>query len=271
MKPRHIVILFIGLMTTPPLLHGQTAPPSTPDTAATDKATQDDPKLAALLKEGAMAILVEADRRHTRWTDQKLEVTMTTDKNRVLKLGIFNKGVNKRAIIFHEPANLRDMRIVIKGTEEIYAKIPGNRKARRVAGHSRKQNLAGTQWDLQIGSMIRLAPFFEVKSMTQNATDISMELVAKEGVDLNYPSVRVVIPRDTLTIRELSYRDESGTTLKVETRSDLWVKAGSYTYKKVLLTNAVTKEFTNIDVSEIVNDSGLKDSMFKKRWLERGM
>jgi hypothetical protein len=283
-----IELCLVGLMAIPALSHAQHVPSLTPATEApvvapavapvvakadpvVAKSAADDPQLAALLKQGALAVLMEADKRHTHWADQKLEVTMTTDKARVLKLDIFNKGTERRAIIFREPANLRDMRIVIKGTDEIYAKIPGNRKARRVAGHSRKQNLAGTQWDLQIGSMIRLAPFFKVKSMEQNATDLTMELVAKDGVDLNYPSVRVVIPRDSITIRELFYRDESGVTVKVETRSDLFVKEGSYTYKKVLLTNALTKEFTQIDVSGIVNDSGLKDAMFKKRWLERGM
>ena len=234
-------------------------------------AAPDDPQLAKLLAEGAGALLTEADRRHTAWQDQHLIVSMTTDKGRHLELAIYSKGTDRRAILFNEPADLRDMRIVVKGTDEIYAKIPGNRKARRVAGHSRKQNLAGTQWDLDIGSLIRLAPFYDPKITGQDAQHITLELTKKAGCAINYPTAMIKVVRKSLTVDHLSYRDENGAVVKTEDRSDLTRRGESYTYQKIRLFNTQTKAFTDIQVTKIENNKGIKDSMFKRRWLERGM
>jgi len=231
----------------------------------------DDPALAKLLAEGADAVLAEADRRHTTWKDQKLTVKMSTDKGRTLELEIFSKGTDRRAIRFVQPADLRDMRIVVKGTDEIYAKIPGTRKARRVAGHSRKQTLAGTQWNLDMGALIRLSVYYTAKITAQTDAHLTLALTRKEGADINYPGLTITIPRDTLTVQAIDYLDEKGEVVTTERRTKLDRSGAHYTYLDVMVTDTKTKAFTHIEVKSIVNDSGLSDRIFKKRWLERGI
>jgi len=231
----------------------------------------DDPALAKLMAEGADAVLVEADRRHTSWDDQKLEVSMSTDKGRKLALEIFSKGTDRRAIAFVEPADLRDMRIVVKGTDEIYAKIPGTRKARRVAGHSRKQTLAGTQWNLDMGALIRLSPYYTAKMSKKSDTHLVLALTRREGADINYPTLTATIARATLTVEALDYHDDKGDVVTTERRTKLDDTGGHYTYKDVMVTDTKTKAYTHITVQSIENNSNISNRVFKKRWLERGM
>ena len=231
----------------------------------------DDPALAKLMAEGPDAVLVEADRRHTSWTDQKLKVSMSTDKGRKLELEIYSKGTDRRAIAFVQPADLRDMRIVVKGTDEIYAKIPGTRKARRVAGHSRKQTLAGTQWNLDMGALIRLSPYYTAKLTKETDQHLTLALTRRQGADINYPTLTVTIARATLTVEAVDYHDDKGQVVTTERRSKLDSTNAHYTYRDVMVTDAKTKAYTHIVVDAIENNSGINDRIFKKRWLERGM
>ena len=106
-----------------------------------------DPALEGLLKEGAGALLKELDKRSFPFETQILTVRMTmfggADNGRLLEMTTHIKGLNKRAIAFHKPADLKGMRVVIKGRNDIKVRVPELNKVRKVASHARRQSFYG--------------------------------------------------------------------------------------------------------------------------------
>ncbi len=236
----------------------------------------DDPALAGLLKEGPQALLAAADKRLAGWKDQTIHVVMTahgpTDEGKQIEMNIFTKG-NRRAMRFLRPADIKGMGVVVKGADEIYVRLPGARKARRVAAHARKQGLQGTDYAFDDSSLINLSPNFDAKLKGQNDKDVELELNRKKGSPITYPKLDVKIDRATLTVHFIQYYDDDLKKLKTEDRQVPPHAHGNklFTYKVIKLVHQQKEHSTDLDVKKVELDTGLKDKMFSKRWLVRGL
>lgn len=233
----------------------------------------DDPLLAGLLAQGPDALLKEADRRLTNWEDQTLSVSMRAkgpNDDKTTKMTIITKGEDRRALRFDEPADIRGMGVVIKGTVELYVRLPGSSKVRRVAAHARKQGLQGSDWGMEDQVLIRLATYFDAKVTGQTETHIELELTRKAGSDLSYARLEVSVARESITVSRIRYF-EDGKPLKEEVRSGLKTNGEMRTYSKVRVTHMQKEHFTEIEVLSEKNNTGVEKSTFSKRWLVRGI
>ncbi len=233
----------------------------------------DDPKLEGLLAQGADALLTEADSRLTNWEDQTLVVTMHAkgpNDDKQTKMTIITKGADRRALRFDEPADIRGMGVVIKGTDELYVRLPGSSKVRRVAAHARKQGLQGSDWGMEDQVLIRLATYFDAKVTKKTDTHIELALTRKAGTDISYAKLEVSVARDSITVDRIRYF-EDGKPLKEEKRSALKTNGEMRTYSKVRVTHMQKEHFTEIEVLSEKNNTGVKKKTFSKRWLVRGI
>jgi len=188
-----------------------------------------------------------------------------------VKMTVITKGTDRRALRFDEPADIRGMGVVIKGTDELYVRLPGSSKVRRVAAHARKQGLQGSDWGMEDQALIRLDSYFVPKITKQSATHIELTLTRKPHADISYPKLEVSVARESVTVDRIKYFDADGKALKEEVRKGLVTQDGRRTYTRVKVTHLQHEHSTSIEVTGEKNDTGVKKKTFSKRWLVRGI
>lgn len=238
-------------------------------------AAADHPKLAELEKAGAVALLQAADDAMTQWKDQTLKVKMTTsgagDAEHSISMTIFSKGASLRALRYDEPADVRGMGVVIKGSDEIYVRLPDNENVRRVASHARKQGMQGTDYAFDDTVLTRLGGEFDPTITGHDDKTVQMTLKRKPDSKVGYSRLDIKIDREHLTIPFLQSYDDDGSVLKVEERSELSSQpAGNKVYKLIWVKSMKKDHKTRIDVLDEAVNTNLSDDMFSKRWLARG-
>lgn len=245
---------------------------------AATQASEPDPALAALVTKGGDALLEEADKRHNPFVDQTITVRMTllgggNDGNQYTFQTI-TKGENFRAITFEEPADMKGMGVVIKGRDDIYVKLPDMRKVRRVGAHAKRQSFQSSDWNFDEMSMIRLGKDFSAKIIESESTDthVVIECARRDGVDLQYPKLKLRIDKAYILIDRIEYYDESGEMVKVQERFEPKKLGGEhFIYTRVTMTDVASNHTTQNEVLDEAVDQEVPDSTFSRRWLLRGI
>ncbi len=233
------------------------------------------PDFDTVARGGPEAIVREADRRHSSYTDQTLRVRMTavggSDDGRTLETTTITAGDGRRAVRFHEPADMRGMGVVVKGRDEIYVRLPDTRKVRRVASHARRQSFQGTDWSFDDMALITFADDFEPTGMEDQGGSVRIRMRPRPGHDPGYDEVALTIDKSVILIWKIEYF-RGGRQVKEQVRSELQtLPDGHKLYKVNLMKDLVKKHATRTVVLEAKNDQGVPPSTFSKRWLVRGL
>ena len=228
----------------------------------------------ALVKKGAQAVLERSDSEANPYATRTMSVQMTLngdgDVDKKLAMEMFSKGATKTALRFKAPADLKGLALVIKGSSEIYVKLPGTRKVRRVASHARKQGFQGTDWSLDDLRMLKLAPVFDPTIKEVTATHIVLDLTRKASADVPYKRLVVYLPKAHLVPDRIEYFDEEGTQVKLQTRERLVeFEGGKKGFLKNTMKDLARNHTTALEVLKQSTDP-ISDKVFSKRWLVRG-
>jgi len=228
-----------------------------------------------LVKLGAEAILLEADERSNPAPDITRRVKMILrgggDDGKEIILKQLTKDGKRTAIRFSKPADLKGMGLVIKSASEIYVKLPGSKKVRRVAAHARKQGFQGTDFSMDDLKMLRFAPHFDASIKSQEGKDVVLTLIRKSGSDAPYAKIEIAMEKAVLVPRDLTYFDDDGVKVKEQKRTNLKNdSAGFPTYYKGRMTDFKRNHSTDLEVLEQITDKPISDKTFTKRWLIRG-
>jgi hypothetical protein len=238
--------------------------------------SKDDPKLAELIAAGPDAVLTEADRRHNLFDDQELRIRMTlhggADEGKVLEFTTLTKGDNRRAIRFHQPADMKGMGVVIKGKDEMYVRLPDSTRTRRVASHARKQSFQGSDFNFDDMGLIRFGSGYDVSAMSDKGDHLELDLKMEAGADLPYPRIVLKVDKATITIPHITYYGDGGKVVKTQERSNMkrW-EDGRMTYMLLAMRDATRDHWTQVDVIDEKVDIGIPEDTFSQRWLVRGL
>lgn len=228
-----------------------------------------------LVKLGGDAILQEADDRANPADDVTRSVKMILrgggDDGKEIILKQLTKDGKRTAIRFAKPADLKGMGLVIKSASEIYVKLPGSKKVRRVAAHAKKQGFQGTDFSMDDLKMLRFGPYFTATVKGQEGNDVILTLTRKDGVDVPYAKIEIAMEKTILIPRDLTYFDDDGVKVKQQKRHGLKKdSAGHPTYYKGTMTDFTRNHSTDMEVLEQITDKKISDKTFTKRWLIRG-
>jgi len=243
--------------------------------SAVDRAKADHPELAELMKKGPDALLAAADQRHNDFTDQILDVELTlgggSDAGKVLGFVTHTKG-DMRALRFKKPADMKGMGVVVRGTTEIYVRLPGAKKPRRVASHARRQSFMGSDWSMDDIGLVRFGTKYSAKLKSQTDKHVVLSLTRNSGVDLPYASLELHIDKDILLIEKIRYYSDAGKLVKTQDRGKpIKSSIGKLFYGTNTVTTVSTGHFTVTNVISEKSNVGLSKRVFTKRWLARGM
>tara|TARA_B100001964_G_C14090527_1_gene534567 strand:+ start:93 stop:863 length:771 start_codon:yes stop_codon:yes gene_type:complete len=231
--------------------------------------------LDTLIAQGGDALLAEADRRANIAPDITRQVKMVLtggdDNGNELMMEQITKDGKGTAIRFSKPADLKGLALVIKGEAEIYVKLPGSKKVRRVAAHARKQGFQGTDFSLDDLKMLRFVPHYSAKLSSSEGTTVELELTRRPTSDIPYYRLIMTMDKDILIPKTIAYFDKAGKKIKLQQRSELAkFKNGGLTYRNIKMTDLVRNHSTELLVLEEDIEKNIPSRTFSKRWLLRG-
>jgi outer membrane lipoprotein-sorting protein len=204
-------------------------------------------------------------------TDATVKLVMT-DKGGARserKMQMFQKGMKQRLVRFLEPADVKGIGFLDEGDDKMYLYLPALHKVRRIAGHVKNENFAGTDFafqDLQAGEFSERV---DAKSLTEDDAHYIVEAVPRPGTDSKYGKLILHIRKSDFLFDKIEFFDESQTLWKLFTRDD-FRPVGKYTQSyRVLMKDLKAEHSTEMTVLDLKVDVGLKDSFFSQRQLKK--
>lgn len=233
------------------------------------------PELIEMIGKGDLATLLETlDARHNPFKDQEVTIKMKTfgdNGGNEIEIVVMTQGEGKnRAIKFNKPASTKGMGLVIRGADEIYVKLPGAPKVRRVGTHSRKQSFQGTDWSFDDMALIRYTPYYTVTKQEEVEGHYTLHLKLKEGADISYSELILHVDKHYFMIDKIQYF-EKGEEVKVQERSAPKMLSNYFVFSKQIMRDLKKDTWTESELLEEKIDQGLPDSNFSRRWLIRGL
>lgn len=221
-----------------------------------------------------VATLEGVDESLNRWKDQFFSYEMidvTPGKGeRTLALDVYMKG-EKRVTAFTAPADVKNTRVLILSDTQMYVYLPAYKKVRRVASHVTAQGFMGTAYSQDDLAVTTYADKYTPTVVEEKDGNVKLELKVKDGKDVAYPKVHMTVESARKLPVEMTYFDDKGTKLKTEQRTDYKCDGDvcvPFTMKMVDHTSPGHE--TRLVTKAWKLDSGLKDRIFTRRYLQRG-
>lgn len=185
------------------------------------------------------------------------------------KVKMFQKGEVKRLIRFLEPADVRGLSFLCEDDDTMYLFLPAMNKIRRIAGHVKNDNFAGTDYAFEDLEAKRFAPRFLAKTVEEKPEHYVLELAVKPDSESQYSLLRMEVRKQDFAFEKITFFDKSGREQKVLLRKD-FRKQGAYIASYWMeVTDLKSQHKTRNLVESIEYDTGLEDRFFSKRQLKR--
>ncbi len=190
-------------------------------------------------------------------------------KPSVRKLKMFQKGADKRLIKFLQPADLKGMAFLDTGDDKMYLYMPAMHKIRRIAGHVKNDNFAGTDYSFDDLSSNRFSDRVDVASMKELGDHYLLELKPRPDSDSQYGKLMMYVRKKDFLFDKVEFLDKSGKKWKVMIRKD-FRRVGKYMQSYFSEITDLKKQHTTRNLIESIEcDTGLEDRFFSKRQLKR--
>lgn len=230
--------------------------------------------LAAAQAGSGDAILAQMDQAMVRGSDYAFQysaVTVEPGKSpRNLDFDVELKG-DKRLVSFKAPGDVKGTRVLVLERNQMYVYVPAYRKVRRVASHVTEQGFMGTAFSYEDISTALYAPVFEADLASETHEIWHLVLTPREGVDTPYTRLEVEIDKTLVLPLAARYYGPTGEHMKTQFFSDLKC------YDDVcapmimkMVDHSRGGAQTTITASEWAVNTGLPDSRFTVRELQRG-
>ena len=182
------------------------------------------------------------------------------------KLIMYQKGSNKRLIQFIEPADVKGLGFLDAGDDKMYVYLPAFHKVRRVAGHVKNENFAGTDFSHDDLGSEKFSERLKPKAMQEDNSHYVLDTIPNSD---QYSKIKLWIRKSDFLFDKLEYYDTAGDKWKVFSRKDFRT-VGKYVQSywaevKDLKKNHVTQ----LIVESVQCDTGLENRFFSKRRLKR--
>jgi len=185
------------------------------------------------------------------------------------RMKILQKGDEQRLVKFLAPADVKGIGFLDEGEDKMYLYMPAFHKIRRIAGHVKNENFAGTDFSYDDMSSERFSNKFDVAEKTEEADHYVMILKSKPGRDWDYSKLKVWIRKKDFMFDKAIYFDKKGAEWKHFARKE-FKPVGKYTQSYwAEMTDLKKNHKTRMIVESVKCDTGLKNRTFSKRQLKR--
>jgi outer membrane lipoprotein-sorting protein len=224
------------------------------------------------------------------WSDRtqklRLRIVDRRGSERLRDLEIYVKkypdDASRSIVFFQSPPEIKGTGFLqwvnAHAADEQWLFLPELKRVRQIAASSKRESFVGTDFSYE-----DLAIVGQITDWTE--ADARASLLRDEEIDgaraaviefvpaakeIGYGRVRVWLRHDDLVIVKFEFVDVKGAVVKTLTIGDFREVRNIPTAFRMAMKNERSGSHTAVEFSEVVYDTGLKDSLFTQRALERG-
>ncbi len=195
------------------------------------------------------------------------------------------KGIRKKAVVLHKPANARGTRFLTienkDKKDDVWVYIPDLRQVRRMEPSDKDKGFLGspdgtyTYEDLELEAV----EDFDIKLLKEEVVSVDntdcyvLELVKKDQEDTQYGKMHMWIVKDKFIVKRREYFDKSGKKFKEQEYLNLMEVPGGWQHKIMKITNLSTGWATAFKVMNVAIGDAVKveKGVFTLNYLETGV
>lgn len=220
-------------------------------------------------------VLARMDAAMTRAKDQVFTYDLVTKEpgkaERTLNLEVAIKGDKWRHIKFTGPGDVKGMKVLVRSKSKMYVYMPAFRKVRRVASHAKEQGFMGTTFSHDDISTVRYRPFYSAKLLKETKTHWTIALTRIKGADVRYKTLEFDVLKKYDQPSEIRYFNDKGDKIKTELRTGYSCQGKICNAASMKMIDHVRNNASSEFVRKTwKTNTGVKDSFFSKRHLQRG-
>jgi outer membrane lipoprotein-sorting protein len=204
-----------------------------------------------------------------RTATMKLILIDRNNNEQTREIGMIQKGADKRVGKFLSPADQKGIGFLSLPDGIMYVYLPEYKKTRRIASHVKNTKFAGTDFTYEDMEAKKLAEKWSPELEGSENGYYILSLAAKEGVHTDYGKQKVWVNRDTFYPEKIELYDRGNNLRKVMTSEEIEQIDGYWTAKITIMEDLKTKHKTKMILEEVEYDSGIKESIFTERYLEK--
>jgi outer membrane lipoprotein-sorting protein len=194
------------------------------------------------------------------------------DKNgneQTREIRMIQKGADKRVGKFLSPADQKGIGFLSLPGGIMYIYLPEYKKTRRIASHVKNTKFAGTDFTYEDMEAKRLSDDWNpVLEGSENGFYILI-LTPKEGVHTDYSKQKMWVSKETFYPEKVELYDRGNNLRKAMTAEEIEQIDGYWTATITVMEDVKIKHKTKMILEEVEYDTGIKESTFTERYLEK--
>ncbi len=229
---------------------------------STDAVTQD-----------ARQLLTKVDEIMNAPQDQELLISITiidrrgNQSNRELVL--LQKGSDKRLVRFLSPADQKGIAFLSLPNDNLTMYMPAFGRTRRVAGHVKHTNFAGTDYTYEDMEAKKYMDKY-VPSLLRDAGNVYvLELKTRDGIRSDYSKLHMTIRKSDNYPLKIDYFDRRGNNVKRMTSQQIRDVSGYKIAHRTIMEDLRGGSKTIMEIKSAEFDNNLSDDIFTERYMTR--
>ena len=220
----------------------------------------------------AEEILSRVDRTINAPRDQKAKAKMILidktgrEKERIIQ--VLQKGTDKRLFRFLSPADQKGISILSLPNSVIYLYLPAFKRVKRIASHIKNNRFAGTDFSYEDLEAKDYSKSYTPKLLREESEAFVLELIPKDR-NSAYSKQIMWVRKDHFVIIRAELYNRKGKLCKELTQQAIQNIDGYWIPRQTQMKDLMKNHSTMMVLDEITFDSGLSDSIFTKRYLQR--
>lgn len=228
------------------------------------------------LAEDAQAILGKVDDAISRFTDQEIHFEVQNLKpgaKNPQSMGFFTKVKGGKSYTeFTAPGDLKGTRVLLLDATKMWVYLPDFGKVRRVASHTTEQGFMGTTLTQQDMGVLAYAPIYAAKLNTEDDDTWTLDLTAKEGAEVMFKTLRMVIEKKRQLPLKTQFMNAEGEVIRTETRGEYICNGDTCTPGVMRMTDHARGDaWTEMRAVDVKLNTGISDDVFTPRTLQLGL
>ena len=220
----------------------------------------------------AEEILSRVDQTINAPRDQKAEAKLIlTDKagrQKERMIRVFQKGTSMRLFRFLSPADQKGISVLSLPDNVIYLYLPAFKRVKRIASHVKNNRFAGTDFSYEDLEAKEYSKSYTPRLIREETEAFVLELIPKDR-NSEYSKQIMWVRKDSYVVIRAEFYNRKGKLYKELAQQGIQNIDGYWIPRQTQMKDLMKNHSTTMVLDEVTFDSGLADSIFTQRYLQR--
>lgn len=198
----------------------------------------------------------------------KMILTDKTGRQKERIIQVYQKGTDKRLFRFLSPADQKGISVLSLPNNVIYLYLPAFKRVKRIASHVKNNRFAGTDFSYEDLEAKEYSKSHTPRLLREESEAFVLELIPKDRNSEYSRQIMWVGKHNFVVIRAELY-NRKGKLCKELNQQTIQNIDGYWIPRQTQMKDLIKNHSTMMVLDEVTFDSGLSDSIFTKRNLQR--